>query len=368
MKKKLLIFHPALAPYRIDFFNGLSRRFNAAFYFTHDNVLDQKFDQKSMRSALENKFNLLSKGFDIRNKAIRFGIFRIIENTKAEIVICSEYSQITLITILYNFLKKNKIKIYTISDDSLNLSVNRKGLRKIVRNLASHFVEGIIFPSQKVCDWFSENVNMHTKTFVLPIIHENEVFREKLNNALPFTEKNIQKFDLIDKNIFLFTGRLVKIKNVAFLLNAFAKSKTKNDFLVIVGDGEEMYNLKELAENLNLNKCILFTGRLEGSDLISWYNIANFFILPSYVEPYGAVVNEALIAGCKVLCSNLAGASELVNSTNGNTFDPFNEKELCSLIVQMSKVGDRIKLPIIVKPDRMPFKLENKLDILLSEL
>ena len=45
MKKKLIVFHPAIAPYRVDFFNSIDEIFDAKFYFEFDNALEQTFDQ-----------------------------------------------------------------------------------------------------------------------------------------------------------------------------------------------------------------------------------------------------------------------------------------------------------------------------------
>jgi glycosyltransferase involved in cell wall biosynthesis len=95
-------------------------------------------------------------------------------------------------------------------------------------------------------------------------------------------------------------------------------------FLVIVGGGilENSLKLKYKFNN------ILFTGRLEGDSIKSWYATSQIFVLPSLKEPFGAVINEALIFGNYVICSNIAGASCLINNNNGIVFNPTNEFEL----------------------------------------
>ena len=52
MKKKLIVFHPAIAPYRVDFFNSIDEIFDAKFYFEFDNALEQTFDQKRLQEYL----------------------------------------------------------------------------------------------------------------------------------------------------------------------------------------------------------------------------------------------------------------------------------------------------------------------------
>lgn len=50
MKKRAIILHPAIAPYRVDFFNSLAKEFDASFYFEFDNALEQAFDQKNLEN------------------------------------------------------------------------------------------------------------------------------------------------------------------------------------------------------------------------------------------------------------------------------------------------------------------------------
>ena len=95
-----------------------------------------------------------------------------------------------------------------------------------------------------------------------------------------------------------------------------------------------------MAEELGTD--VLFTGRQEGEALNVWYDLADTLILASYREAFGAVTNEALLAGCYVLVSNRAGSACLVEEgVNGYTFSPTNEKELAE---KMMKVSD---LPVV---------------------
>jgi len=64
---------------------------------------------------------------------------------------------------------------------------------------------------------------------------------------------------------------------------------------------------------------------LEAQQLHAWYLCSSGFVLPSIYEPFGAVVDEALIFGLKVLCSKYAGSSYLINNEKGILFDPSSE-------------------------------------------
>lgn len=62
-KKKLVVFHPAIAPYRVDFFNSLNKEFDAIFYFEFGDVLEQSFAQDELRGRLEFVPRFLASGY-----------------------------------------------------------------------------------------------------------------------------------------------------------------------------------------------------------------------------------------------------------------------------------------------------------------
>ena len=72
MKKKLVVFHPAIAPYRVDFFNSLNKEFDAIFYFEFGDVLEQSFAQDELRGRLEFVPRFLASGL-FRSEERRVG-------------------------------------------------------------------------------------------------------------------------------------------------------------------------------------------------------------------------------------------------------------------------------------------------------
>lgn len=368
-KKKLLIFHPALAPYRVDLFNSLSEKFNAVFYFNHKNVQDQKFNQDELIKRCNFEMNYLNSGFELMGRSVRTGIIKIITREKPEIILCSEYSPVTLIVFLYYIFSSRKLKLYTISDDSIDNSINRKGIRAFLRNLITKNIDGVIFPSKEVGDWFKVNISEKVKTFELPIIHNDKVFRNELTDSVSISNKYIHDYNLENQKIILFVGRLVEVKNIGLLIDSVSKLNNDEWILLIVGEGILEEELQLLTRKLNISKNVIFTGRKEGNELLAFFNIANLFVLPSLYEPYGAVVNEALLAGCYVLCSKYAGASVLINSKNGEVFNPDNNDELFILLEKHLNAVDNIKSEMKnIRQNKMPFSFDEKFNLLLDNL
>jgi glycosyltransferase involved in cell wall biosynthesis len=367
-KKKLVVFHPALPPYRIDVFNVLNEKYNAVFYFSNRNLLSQNFDQERLQNNTTFQFNLLNKGFNIKGRAFRFGIFSILNKEKPEIVICSEYNIITLTVFLYKVNKKKQFKLITINDDNLDIARKCKGLRRIIRDYLVKNIDGVIVTNQDVGEWYKNHLRSRAKIYTFPVIQDEVRFRIRLRESVPLSEQYVKQYKLIGKTVFLYVGRLAKVKNLKILISAFSKSTNEENVLMIVGEGSEESTLLKIIREQNL-KNIIFTGRLEGNELLGWYNVAQIFILPSTFEPFGAVVNEALMSGCYTLCSKIAGASSLImEDINGNTFDPYNEGQLSSLIRSASSHAKPITLPIELKFDLMPFNFKDKIDVLLSQI
>ncbi len=368
-KKKIIVFHPALAPYRIDLFNSIHEAFDALFYFNFLNVTDQKFDQESLKQKCRFKSNYLLHGFDLFGRSFRTGFIPIINKNQPDIILCCEYGQITIIIFLYKFFFRKRFKLYTISDDSVDNSATRKGLRLIVRNFISKNIDGIIFTSDRVSNWYKANVSNKTKILEMPIIHSEKSLISIYNQSIVTANANIKKYNLEGKKIILFVGRLVKVKNLGFLIRCFSKINEKDAILIIVGDGDLRSNLNEYVEKLGLEEKVIFTGRQEGELLYSWYVIAQIFILPSTDERFGAVVNEALVGGCFTLCSSYAGASSLINEDNGLLFNPYDEQDLIEKLHTAINNSNSLASEIrALRKSKMLFTFDEKIKFLVNKL
>lgn len=367
--KKILVFHPALAPYRVDFFNALDAFYKATFYFTLKNVSDQNFDQDKLKSLCKFKCNYIEGGFEFLGRSFRFNIFRIIKRENPDIIFCAEYGPITLLVVLYKKIFNKAIKVYTLSDDSINNSISRKGLRSVLRNRISKNIDGVIFTSDEVSNWFKKNVNSETSTFNFPVIHSEISLKKIYYESVLEANNNIEQYDLVGKKIILYVGRLVEVKNLFFLINGVSKIADENIRLVLVGEGDLELELKQYVKKIGLESKVLFIGRKEGVALYNWYLFSQIFVLPSVYEPFGAVVNEALVGGCFVMCSRLAGAATLINTNNGVLFDPENEKDFVNKLNVSILNFDALKYPLTgLRSNKMPFLFEDKMTILLSQL
>jgi len=370
LMNKLVIFHPAIAPYRIDFFNSLNDTFDASFYFLHKNALEQSFDQVALRERLSFSPKYLSPGlFGLKN--LRLGVFSILKKERPHIVFCSEYNMLGLFVLFHKWLFNRRIKVITICDDSKEIAENVKIKQKIVRYFLVKKFDGIILANQSVINWYKVSFPKESRKIIFfPIIQEDNNFRMLLKNALPKSKIYANNLNLKYKRIILYVGRLAVVKNLDLLINSFfyVHKKDSSCVLLIVGEGENYNHLLQRTKELDISDNVFFLGKKQGEDLFSLYNIGQIFVLPSIYEPFGAVVNEALLAGCNTLCSSIAGASDLIyKNENGYLFNPYDIKDLINkLEIELSSTTKLDKIE--VKVNKMHKSYANYYQTFINDL
>jgi len=130
--------------------------------------------------------------------------------------------------------------------------------------------------------------------------------------------------------VFLYVGLIIKRKGLKFLIESFAALKRKgyDDFtLVIAGEGPQRLELESMVEEVGIEKQVKWIGWVDYSSLGCFFNSSDIFVFPTFEDTWGLVVLEAMAFGKPVLCSELAGAMEMVqNGENGFIFNPALDK------------------------------------------
>jgi L-malate glycosyltransferase len=115
------------------------------------------------------------------------------------------------------------------------------------------------------------------------------------------------------KHLFLYVGRLEKVKGVDVLLQAWARIqevRRSGACLVLVGEGSEGEALRCLSEGLGLGASVRFEG--EKGAVREYYQAADVFVLPSRAEGLSNALMEAMASGLPVLGSAVGGAVDLI--------------------------------------------------------
>jgi glycosyltransferase involved in cell wall biosynthesis len=150
-----------------------------------------------------------------------------------------------------------------------------------------------------------------------------------------------------DRKYFLFSGRLVGLKRIDTLIDAFARiANERSEWdLLIVGSGPLENELKARVP-ASLRHRVVWTGFVDdAAEMAALYACSDVFILPSNFEQWSLVMCEAAAAGLPIISSEVVGAAgELVREgVNGWLFPPGDVKALAKALLDVTASDERLQ-------------------------
>jgi glycosyltransferase involved in cell wall biosynthesis len=112
-----------------------------------------------------------------------------------------------------------------------------------------------------------------------------------------------------DSPVVLFCAKLQPWKRPLDVLHAFAQAKIPRSHLVYAGDGPMRREVESRAASAGVAERVHFLGFVNQSQLPAVYRASDLLVLPSEYEPFGVVVNEAMLCGCAATVSDRVGAA-----------------------------------------------------------
>ena len=267
------------------------------------------------------------------------GIIKAIEHYKPDAILVYGWAFQSHLKVLKYF--KHKIPLLFRGDSTLLNKLNP--VKKIVRNFFLRWVYSKIdlalYAGSNNKEYFKSAGIKEDQLLFVPHAVDNKRFHEWSVNHPDAGSRFRQELGILDKDfIFLFAGKLEKVKDPQLLLSAFLDGKfNRQVHLVFVGDG----NLKAiLKQNANAAQNIHFTGFINQSRIPEIYSNSDVVILPSISETWGLVINEAMACLKPVIISDQCGcAVDLVkNDINGYIFRTGDKKDL---LTKMKKILEK---------------------------
>ena len=128
----------------------------------------------------------------------------------------------------------------------------------------------------------------------------------------------IQKSIAIGRLKLLHVGRGVRTKGLRDIVRAMAALKDlKGITLDSAGAGAEIEICRKEAKLLGVSDRITFHGHLSREEIEQLYAASDLFVFPSFREPSGRVISEALRWGLPILTTKVGGPGAIVDSTCG---------------------------------------------------
>jgi len=132
------------------------------------------------------------------------------------------------------------------------------------------------------------------------------------------------KMDFIGQNdrVLMHVSNFRPVKRVDNVIRIFSQIRKKVPCkLIMVGDGPEAGNCRQLVRQLGLKGCVYFTGRQD--NVVSLLSMADLFLQPSLSESFVLASLEALSCRVPVIGTSVGGLKEVVEGYGcGMVFNP----------------------------------------------
>jgi len=225
-----------------------------------------------------------------------------------------------------------------------------------IHDLSYFYYPDDFLPSDlyKLKNWTKYSVNKAKKIIAVSKTTKKDLMKfyqvpdEKIKVIYNGYEKNLitqspkNKNWIKDKNYILYVGTLQPRKNILTLIDAFyqfIKSYPQFKLIVVGKKGWLFEKIFQKVENLKLEDKIIFTDYVNDQKLISLYQNAFCFVLPSFYEGFGIPILEAMSFGCPVI-SSFASSLPEIGADACLYFDPKSSNDLYNKLILLKKNQD----------------------------
>lgn len=322
------------APYSLDLFNAIQDRDNDIELSVIYSAMSRNnriwtIDKNKFRNTYSLDSYIFSKKQSEYRRFIHIprGTWGVLNRIKPSILLVYEYSLTSLLAFIW--CKIHRKKYVHVTEGTLwserGLGIAQKILRKVIINCSDSLVACSTKSREKLISW-GANTDSIT-TILLTSDTKKYIEMKKM-------EEN-SKYKYI-----LYVGSISNLKGTDLLINGLKKSDP-SIVLWIAGSGENGYvqTIHKKVKEEGLEERVIFHGFLEGEELLSLYQRADAFILPSRGDCYGLVLVEAYCSRLPIIASKFAdGAYDVVNDgINGLIIDPFDSDQVGRAITDIIK-------------------------------
>ena len=348
---RVLYCNPVFFEYRLPFYKELVRLFDREFFVMYSPIrykickkerfcsqIKEKLGENAIPLHSDHVFDTNSKKWDEmpdiekgKRIPLTFGLMRTIWKVKPDVLITEGYFQWTPLVLLYGIL--HHIPVYLGYERTLHTERNTGKLKTWQRKIFNRFFAGFLVNGSETKKYLlSLGVN-EERIHIGGMSADSTVFSQRvrgyLRQGIEELKTSITGVQEHNGLLYLFVGVVAERKGVSYLLSAWEEHvKThSNDLLMIVGDGNQLLDLREKYDRL---ESVRFTGRVEYEMIPQYYAIADVFVLPTIEDNWSLVVPEAMACELPVATSIYNGCyPELVHKdVNGITFDTFKQETI----------------------------------------
>ncbi len=205
-----------------------------------------------------------------------------------------------------------------------------KGYKRFLQRLADKCIDAYFFTSKQISEaWLKEGLISNEKK-VHEVMVGSSVF-VRVDKETARIKNNIQ-----GNPVFLWAGRLDQNKDPLTVVKAFLRFHLlypAAKLYMIFQTNELLQEIEDLLQKHPLQNAVMLVGKVEHSDMLYWFNSADFFISGSHFEVFGAALSEAMSCGCIPIVTNIPSFQK-ITGTAGLLYNVGDEDALFAALKQ----------------------------------
>jgi len=346
MKPRLVIITEIIAPYRVPVFNALAAQGEVDLH-----VLFLAETDPTLRQWTIPKNEIRFRYYVLPSLRLRLGNFSLLVNrgvnntlnqARPDVIVCGGYNYLSSWQAAF-WARRRSIPFLLWTEST---AADHRGGSAAVEGLKRKFLElcsGFVVPGAASKSYLQQLGFPESLIFKAPDAVDNAFFAEGAQIARTNSVAVRRRIELPER-YFLNVGRLIRVKGVLDLLEAYAKLDGEIRAavgLVFVGDGVAKEELTRYAALIRPGT-VKFSGFVQKDQLAEFYALADALVVPTHSDPWGLVVNEAMACSLPVIASNVAGCiRDLIEDGWNGTIVPVGDVAKLGCAMEfLAKRGD----------------------------
>jgi glycosyltransferase involved in cell wall biosynthesis len=323
VKPRVAIITEIIAPYRLPVFKSLARDTSVEPHIIFLSETDPSLREWRIYSdEIRFPYDVLPnwrRRVGAYNVLVNRNLYQHLEKISPDVLICGGYSYLASWQAA-RWCNRHQVPLVLWSESTSH--DDRRGyvpVEFLKRQFLRH-CRAFVVPGQSAFDYLVSLGISEEAIVTAPNAVDNDFFGQRALAARTSAGQYRARYNLPER-FFLYSGRLTKSKGVFDAVDAYASlapDLRSEVSLVFAGNGSAKPDLKRRAQNIYPGH-VQFAGFVHREDLPVYYALADMLIFPTHSDPWGLVVNEAMVSGLPIITTSAAGcAADLVeNGRNG---------------------------------------------------
>lgn len=314
MKNKRVLYLTNIpSPYRVEFFNELTKYMDVTVAFELRNAKNRA---EAWQSGENYKFKpVFMKPLITRTESAYCPeVFKLLKEFKNDVIVVGGYATPTgMVAILY--LKAKKIPFYLNCDGGFASkdSLFKKKVKTFFIGSATYYLSTGVGADKYLMHYGAKKERIYHYSF-------SSLREEDIETAVKRRDEKVRlrnELGIFEKNMIVFVGSFIRRKGIDILLKACTNME---DTAVVLIGGSDISAYKEIVSE-KFKAHIFPVGFKNKEEIKKYYQAADLMVLPTREDIWGLVINEAMAQGLPVVTTNrcLAGLTLVKNGENGYT-------------------------------------------------